>query len=169
MRAPFQRDAPFFCSLGAWPKDSISAPRGGARPTRPRAWPLPPGPGSGLRTPIPQLAVSEPCAPAAPALCPASPSDSRGSLAPPSRAGQSALPAPALARTAANERARHGPPPPRGWGRRGGGRVRPPRAEEQGARRRDREGRSQGSGLWKREAVKDPIKPEGSPSLEGPI
>lgn len=59
-----------------------------------------------------------PCAPAAPALCPASPSDSRGSSAPPICAGQSALPAPTLTRAAANERARYGPPPP---GEGGGG------------------------------------------------
>lgn len=132
------------CSLGAGPKDC--SPRKGpphatrhpALTSRPRLG----GADSDLRGP--RLEGSAPCARDAPGLCLASPSDSRGSRAPPSPAGQSALPAPALAHAAANERARYGPPPPAGGGRRGAGRVRPPPAQEPGAWRRNREGRERG-------------------------
>lgn len=122
--------------------------------------PRPPAPRTYLQAPArrcagsdllgPRLEGSAPCALVAPGVCPASPSDSRGAQAPPSRAGQSALPAAALAHAAANKRARHGPPPPAGGGRRGGGRVRPPPAQQSGSWRRKREGRERGLRQWKR-------------------
>lgn len=143
------------------------------------------GPRTYLQAPAPRCADSDlpgqrlegsaPCVLVAPGVCPASPSDSLGSQAPPSRAGQSALPAPALAHAAANKRARHGPPPPAGGGRRGGGRVRPPPAQESGSWKRKREGGARGLRQWKRRP-RTSIKPEGSlcdggrvrsPSLNG--
>ena len=124
MRArSLKRRCPVFAPWGAGPKDSISAGAQGlaSRDPAPGPYLQASAPMCRLRSAGLRLQRSAPCAPAAPGLCPASPSDSPGSWAPPSRAGQSEMRVPALARATANERARHGPPPPGGRGKAGRG------------------------------------------------
>lgn len=70
------------------------SPRTGA-PRAPRRLALTCSPGADERAQI-GVAPTRGIAVCAPGLCPASPSDSRGALAPPRRAGQSARPSPAL-------------------------------------------------------------------------
>ncbi|CAN0485696.1 unnamed protein product [Rangifer tarandus platyrhynchus] len=124
MRArSLKRRCPVFAPWRAGPKDSISPRAQGlaSRDQAPGPYLQASAPTCGLRSAGLRLERSAPCAPAAPGLCPASPSDSPGSWTPPSHASQSALRVPALARAAANERARHGPPPPGGRGKAGRG------------------------------------------------
>lgn len=124
MRArSLKRRCPVFAPWGAGPKDSISASAQGLASSDPAPGPYlqASAPMCGLQSARLRLERSASCAPAAAGLCLASPSDSPGSWAPPSRAGQSALRVPALARATANERARHGPPPPGGRGKAGRG------------------------------------------------
>lgn len=144
-----------FCSLGAGAEaDSISAGRKGSPQATRRqvltSRPLlqcvdsnPPGCDLSDRRPAPGGGRS----------LPRFPQRLAGSWAPPSRAGQSALRVPALARATANVSApATGHRPREGGGRRGRGRVRPPGgggagARRSRARRRGREGRDGGAGL----------------------
>ena len=98
MRArSLKRRCPVFAPWGAGPKDSISASAQGLASSDPAPGPYlqASAPMCGLQSAQLRLERSASCAPAAAGLCLASPSDSPGSWAPPSRA-EGALPMAAL-------------------------------------------------------------------------